>query len=105
MTFDAFCKLAQTPRGAENVLIEDLEYFLSDIEENGFWITRLETSEIRDDREIPRLQLGIIGLDGDENWEAHRNHQRHFRLVKEKLCAARATGLPLTFCVWIEPRS
>lgn len=102
MDLESFIAQAVTARGVHYVKPDILKGLIPVLEGRGYWVTRLEASEMRGQREIVNLDFSIIGLDGAENWESHGDVTRHTELVYRKIEEAKASGLPIEFQVWIE---
>lgn len=101
-TFRTFLQDAVAPSGAKNIELEQLESYIDMLRDDGYWLPRVEVSELKGEREIPNLSLSIIGADKRENWEHHQNHERHWALVRKKLSNAHTSELSLVFRVWAE---
>jgi hypothetical protein len=104
MNKEDFVQKALSGRGAGPIGPEELIDLVSDLGMKKYWVTRLESHERRGKREITDLDFAVIGLDGPENWASHHDIDRHNRLVMRKVEAARDSGRPIEFRVWIERR-
>lgn len=102
MDLESVIAQAVTARGIQYVKPGVLKNLIPILKARGYWVTRLEASEVRGQREIANLEFSIIGLDGTENWESHGDVARHTRLVYRTIEEAKASGLPIEFRVWIE---
>ncbi len=47
------------------------------------------------------LSYSILGLDGGEDWEQHRDIDRAYRLVQRKIEGAKTENHEYLFIVWI----
>lgn len=95
----------QTARGTPLLSIDELEESLDDIREKGMFVHSMEAYTLRDGQEILTLEFGILGLDGENDWEAHHNVEKSFSLIKEKISRARNSGTTIAFKIWLDDAS
>ncbi|UWP98826.1 hypothetical protein [Aliiroseovarius crassostreae] len=74
------------------------------LSQNGLFIQSMEAVEIDVDRGTKpgRLDLSILGLDEEENWDAHGSVTRANRLAEVKLKQAVECENPIEVQIWID---
>ncbi|UWP92515.1 hypothetical protein K3X13_01210 [Aliiroseovarius crassostreae] len=74
------------------------------LNQNGLFVQSMEAVEIDVDSDSKpgRLDLSILGLDEEENWEAHRCVERANRLAEVKLKLAVECENPIEVQIWID---
>lgn len=88
--------------GSRDLNLEEVFALTDFLEARGVCIQSMEVMQVVSDTELPgRLDLGILGLDGPENWEEHRDVTRAIRLVRQKLALAKSEGGFFIYTVWL----
>lgn len=81
--------------------LDDLGHLAARLEGLDEWVHTLEVTECRGEREIGRIDLSIMGLDGEDEWEIPLEPARMRALLDEKLARMRETGGAFRFELWL----
>ena len=92
----------RTPGGTPLLSADELEASLGGIRKEGMFVQSMEAYTLKGEKEILTLEFGILGLDGQDDWEAHGDVERAFALVSEKISEARKSGDTVAFKVWLD---
>lgn len=83
------------------VTLDDLSHLAARLPALDEWVHTMEVSELRDDRLIGRIDLAMMGLDGEDDWEVPLEPGRMRALLDTKIAAMRATGLRFSFEIYM----
>lgn len=101
--FDSEIQAGLTGTGVRIETVSELKELLLNLRSRQIFVSAMEVFEVTDEGEIANLQLSIVGLDGDENWEVHESPQIAMDLLEKKLdLAPKIKGdKSLIFQVWL----
>ena len=69
------------------------------LNQNGLFVQSMEAVEVN---KFTRIDVSILGLDGEEDWESHFDVQRMNGLVHQKVQSAVDEGGEFEFQIWID---
>ncbi|TKA98067.1 hypothetical protein FAZ78_02835 [Cereibacter changlensis] len=81
--------------------LDDLAHLAGRLEALDEWVHTLEVTECRGGRELGRIDLSIMGLDGEDEWEVPLEPARMRALLQDKLARMRETGAAFRFDLWL----
>jgi hypothetical protein len=81
--------------------LDDLAHLAGRLEALDEWVHTMEVNEIRGAKSVGRLDLSIMGLDGEDDWEIPLEPARMRALLAEKIAAMRATGANFSVELWM----
>lgn len=81
--------------------LDDLVHLAARLPALGEWVHSMEVNEHRGDKLVGRIDLAIMGLDGEDDWETPREPERMRALLDDKIARIRATGQGFSFDLWM----
>ncbi len=81
--------------------LDDLAHLAARLPALGEWVHSMEVNEHRGDKIVGRIDLAIMGLDGEDDWETPLEPARMRALLNDKIARIRATGQGFSFELWM----
>jgi hypothetical protein len=91
-----------TAEGTPLVSLDELEASLNFLREQNVFVQSAEAFALRGELQVPTIEFSILGLDGDRDWEKHKDVGRAYELVRDKIAGARKHPEPIVFQVWLD---
>ena len=81
--------------------LDDLEHLAPRLEKLDEWVHTMEVWELRDDREIGQIDVAIMGLDGEDDWDIPLEPKRMRLILLDKIAKMRASGKSYRMELWM----
>jgi len=81
--------------------LDDLAHLAARLPGLEEWVHTMEVNERRAEREVGRLDLAMMGLDGEDEWDIPLEPARMRALLDEKITAMRETGASFRMELWM----
>lgn len=92
-------------KGSSYMPAERVLELLPWLTENDLFIQSMEAVEVETEsnpNNYGRMDLSILGLDGDEDWENHYDVARINRLAAQKVRSTLISGVMTAFQIWLD---
>lgn len=101
LDFEQMLDDAETGKGADWISVPDLYRFCDYILAQGYGVQTMEAKGAR--QSVPRaVRFQILGVEGEETWENHRDPKRSIDLVRETVRNAQREGHEMLYKVWVQ---
>ena len=81
--------------------VTDLAHFFKRLEGLGEWVHTMEVDGIVDGKPKGRLDVAMLGLDGEDEWDVPLEPKRMRELLKSKIKAMRELGGEFQMRLWM----
>ncbi len=81
--------------------LQDLGHFFKRLEGLGEWVHTMEVDEIVDGKPKGRLDVAMLGLDGEDDWDVPLEPKRMRELLKSKIKMMREEGKVFQMRLWM----
>ncbi|WP_376873219.1 hypothetical protein [Albirhodobacter sp. R86504] len=81
--------------------LQDLGHFFKRLEGLGEWVHTMEVDEIVDGKPKGRLDVAMLGLDGEDDWDVPLEPKRMREVLKSKIKMMREESKLFQMRVWM----
>jgi hypothetical protein len=81
--------------------LQDLGHFFKRLEGLGEWVHTMEVDVIVDGKPKGRLDVAMLGLDGEDDWDVPLEPKRMRELLKSKIKMMREQGGDFQMRIWM----